>query len=254
MRNTACDLDASLPKNRPDIEIMTISWANVKKYLISRGVSFFTTILRPTSTGTVRLKSNNPFDSPIVDPRYLSTEHGRTIMREAIKIFLRLKDQITCGDDSYPISNPRVPKSESDEDIDAFAEATHFEQEDIDGGSIPLPGVLELLDQIRTGPTTSASGWTVVTSARTRIEVSPYTLSRPPTISPVENPNPDPFATGAKILDVDPRNRTFGNRRRSKRNPRWKGAGTKVLGICTSSEREVVAAAESDWVVRDLKQ
>ena len=27
--------------------------------------------LRPTSVGTVRLKSNNPFDSPVIDPRFV---------------------------------------------------------------------------------------------------------------------------------------------------------------------------------------
>ena len=27
--------------------------------------------LRPTSWGTIRLRSNDPFDSPIIDPRYV---------------------------------------------------------------------------------------------------------------------------------------------------------------------------------------
>ncbi|GJJ10598.1 hypothetical protein Clacol_004825 [Clathrus columnatus] len=112
------DLDASLPKNRPDIEIMPISWADSKKYGTG-GLSFFAVTLRPSSTGTVRLTSKNPVDSPLIDPQYFSTENDCEAMRRGIRFSLRLKDQLVAH--GYPIDDAHVPDSNSDEDIDRFA-------------------------------------------------------------------------------------------------------------------------------------
>ncbi|GJJ10620.1 hypothetical protein Clacol_004847 [Clathrus columnatus] len=111
------DLDASLPENRPDIEIMPISWADTKYK--SGGLSFFTVVLKPSSTGTVRLVSKNPFDSPQADPHWLSTESDCETIRRGVRFALRLKDQIVAQ--GYPIKNINVPDSNSDEDIDRFA-------------------------------------------------------------------------------------------------------------------------------------
>ena len=33
--------------------------------------------LRPTSLGTVRLRSNDPFDSPVIDPRFVDCDVAR---------------------------------------------------------------------------------------------------------------------------------------------------------------------------------
>ncbi|KAF8888804.1 aryl-alcohol oxidase-like protein [Infundibulicybe gibba] len=42
-------------------------------------------VLNPTSRGSLKLKSSNPFDAPIIDPGLLKTEFDRVVMREAVK-------------------------------------------------------------------------------------------------------------------------------------------------------------------------
>ncbi|KAF8888873.1 alcohol oxidase [Infundibulicybe gibba] len=42
-------------------------------------------VLNPTSRGSIKLKSSNPFDAPIIDPALLKTDFDRVVMREAIK-------------------------------------------------------------------------------------------------------------------------------------------------------------------------
>ncbi|KAG6864362.1 hypothetical protein C0991_010220, partial [Blastosporella zonata] len=44
-----------------------------------------TVVLSSTSRGSVMLRSNNPFDSPIIDPAILQSEFDRATMREAVK-------------------------------------------------------------------------------------------------------------------------------------------------------------------------
>ena len=45
---------------------------------------------RPTSTGTVRLKSANPHDPPVIDPRYLSTEHDVAVLVRAARLLAKI--------------------------------------------------------------------------------------------------------------------------------------------------------------------
>ncbi|PPQ71682.1 hypothetical protein CVT26_007649 [Gymnopilus dilepis] len=50
--------------------------------------SFMTMIvvlLTPTSRGTIKLKSNNPFDKPLIDPQYLTTQFDVVAIREGVK-------------------------------------------------------------------------------------------------------------------------------------------------------------------------
>ncbi|KAF8956200.1 hypothetical protein BDZ97DRAFT_1958944 [Flammula alnicola] len=54
--------------------------------------SFLTVVaslLTPTSRGTIKLQSNNPFDKPLIDPRYLTTDFDIFTMREAVRAILR---------------------------------------------------------------------------------------------------------------------------------------------------------------------
>lgn len=41
--------------------------------------------MRPESRGTVRLASSNPNDPPLIDPKYLATDHDWRVMREGLK-------------------------------------------------------------------------------------------------------------------------------------------------------------------------
>ncbi|KAG6888313.1 hypothetical protein C0995_009250 [Termitomyces sp. Mi166 len=44
-----------------------------------------TIVVSPSSRGSITLKSNNPFDAPIIDPGLLKTDFDKLVMREAIK-------------------------------------------------------------------------------------------------------------------------------------------------------------------------
>ena len=42
--------------------------------------------MRPTSRGTITLKSKNPFEAPLIDPNYLSTEDDVVDLRNAFRL------------------------------------------------------------------------------------------------------------------------------------------------------------------------
>lgn len=50
------------------------------------GMTLHACQLRPESRGTVRLRSDDPFAPPLIDPNYLAAEEDRRVMREAVKI------------------------------------------------------------------------------------------------------------------------------------------------------------------------
>ena len=49
-------------------------------------------LLRPESTGTIRLASSNPDDKPIIDPRYFSSDQDLRVVIEGTKIGLALSE------------------------------------------------------------------------------------------------------------------------------------------------------------------
>ena len=49
--------------------------------------------LRPSSRGTIRLRSRDPSAKPIIDPNYLSTEEDRQVAADAIRVTRRLMGQ-----------------------------------------------------------------------------------------------------------------------------------------------------------------
>ena len=52
--------------------------------------SLFPVILRPKSRGYLKLRSRDPHDPPIIEPRYLTHPHDVTTMVEAMKIAMRV--------------------------------------------------------------------------------------------------------------------------------------------------------------------
>jgi choline dehydrogenase-like flavoprotein len=49
--------------------------------------------LRPTSRGTIGLRSTDPADAPVIDPNYLATEEDRRVAADAIRVTRRLMGQ-----------------------------------------------------------------------------------------------------------------------------------------------------------------
>ncbi|KAF8525203.1 HAD-like protein [Hysterangium stoloniferum] len=142
-------------------------------------------------------------------------------------------------------------------------EAVRFEYEVLEGGVIVLPGVHDLLHQIRTSSSARTPGWTIVTSAtnvytskaldQCRLEGPQYAPLITADDVPKGKPDPAPYLTGAKALGVDPRNCLVVEDAVSGIIS-GKAAGARVLAVTTSTTREVVATAEPDWIVSDLKR
>ena len=82
------------------------------------GLGFLCLPLRPKSTGTVRLASSDPFDEPVVDLNYLSSESDIVLLRTAIRFTRQLKEEIVAR--GYRLVDYIVPSSDADADIDAF--------------------------------------------------------------------------------------------------------------------------------------
>ncbi|WP_020683853.1 GMC family oxidoreductase [Marinobacterium rhizophilum] len=53
---------------------------------IKNGWSILSGLARPTSTGSIRLKSNKINDAPIINPNYLATEHDRRVFSQATEL------------------------------------------------------------------------------------------------------------------------------------------------------------------------
>ncbi|OJT02449.1 hypothetical protein TRAPUB_7016 [Trametes pubescens] len=60
-------------------------------------------LLRPSSTGTIRLKSSNPYDAPIIDPQYLSTPHDVSVLVRALRLLSRIARTAPLADMLDPV-------------------------------------------------------------------------------------------------------------------------------------------------------
>jgi choline dehydrogenase len=69
--------------------------------------------LRPTSRGTVRLRSRNPSDPPVIKPNYLSTEEDRRVATSSIRLTRRIAAQPALA--SYH-PNEYLPGSKTGDD------------------------------------------------------------------------------------------------------------------------------------------
>lgn len=53
-------------------------------------VALHAVLLRPTSKGSISLRSSNPFKPPVIDPRYLDTQHDVDVLVRALQLLGRL--------------------------------------------------------------------------------------------------------------------------------------------------------------------
>jgi choline dehydrogenase len=114
----------------PDVQVHFFAGgAGALRYPFSRkpavrfaeGYVFYGSVcqLRPESTGEIALKSADPFDAPVIQANYLSTELDRRTMREGVKLMRELFAQPAFdryrGEEVTP-----GPSVQDDKAIDAF--------------------------------------------------------------------------------------------------------------------------------------
>lgn len=111
-------VDGTSGGSAPDVELLYLAAPYINHGLNPppKGKEVFTLascLLRPQSRGTITLKSTNPYDHPIIDPNYLSSESDLNIHRKCVRLSMRLARQ-------DPLFNKLIfPKSE--ETIDKSA-------------------------------------------------------------------------------------------------------------------------------------
>jgi choline dehydrogenase-like flavoprotein len=86
-------------------------------------ISFTALHMLPLSRGTVTLKSADPNDSPVCDPRFLSTATDRFVMRRAARENMRIVATSPLADEiageAAPLGFPALTNEAPDEEIDA---------------------------------------------------------------------------------------------------------------------------------------
>ncbi|KZP31802.1 GMC oxidoreductase [Athelia psychrophila] len=86
--------DSTSGADGPDIEIVTTPFAYKEHTLIVlpelHTFAMHIVLLRPTSYGNLRLSSANPWDHPIMDPKYCSTEHDVAVLVRGMKLGLKI--------------------------------------------------------------------------------------------------------------------------------------------------------------------
>jgi choline dehydrogenase-like flavoprotein len=88
------------------------------------GIAFGPILLKPRSHGTISLRSAEPTDKPIIDPRYLSDDAGedRATLLQGLRICAEIADSPTLRDRIGPIVRPRNAQNLSDATLeDALA-------------------------------------------------------------------------------------------------------------------------------------
>lgn len=102
------DEDSTSGKGAPDVEVMVapLAWRDHghTPFDVPEPMTITTTVLRPTSKGTVTLKSADPWDKPLIDPRYLTTKHDMEILVRSVRL-------------AYQLTNTEPLKSIIDHDL-----------------------------------------------------------------------------------------------------------------------------------------
>lgn len=76
LNRPAIEYDSTNGPNAPDMEIMVSSYAWKDPSLgpfeiVGEAMSITPVSIRPTSLGEVRLRSADPWDQPVIDPKYV---------------------------------------------------------------------------------------------------------------------------------------------------------------------------------------
>ncbi len=111
--------------DRPDVQLHVVNAVMIDHARVKAdrdGFTIHACQLRPESRGTVTLASPNPFDAPVIDPRYLAEENDRRTMRDSVRMVRSICGQealnLYRGDEMRPGAHVRT-----DAEIDAWIRA-----------------------------------------------------------------------------------------------------------------------------------
>ena len=108
-----------IPENRPDIELMHVPSKCISVVPPGKGVfTFLVTLIRPKSTGTVRLASTDPAIPPSIDLGYFTSTEDYIPLRAGVRLALRICDDVRKQ--GYQLGNLIVPDTDTDDGIDEF--------------------------------------------------------------------------------------------------------------------------------------
>ncbi|KAG6883452.1 hypothetical protein C0993_006066 [Termitomyces sp. T159_Od127] len=115
--------DTTAGPNSPHFEII-VSNGLPAFILPSQGnfLALTTIVVSPSSRGSIKLRSNNPFDAPLIDPALLKSDFDKVAMREAIKSALKFASAPAWN--NYIIGSAAgLAANETDAALDAYAAA-----------------------------------------------------------------------------------------------------------------------------------
>jgi len=93
------------------LNIKDTIWNTIHAEPLSReGMTIFPVLLHPKSKGTVRLRSTNPFDPPIINPNYLAEESDIKTLTEAYIFARRLIHTAALKDWEFQLANRLLPE------------------------------------------------------------------------------------------------------------------------------------------------
>lgn len=61
-----------------------------KPHLYEDTFSYYPVLLRPKSVGFMKLRSSNPFDAPIIDPKYLTHPEDVAVLVDSLKLSIKM--------------------------------------------------------------------------------------------------------------------------------------------------------------------
>ncbi|KAK0185215.1 alcohol oxidase [Armillaria mellea] len=119
------DLDSTLPQNGPDLEIKPMPIygldppPNATTIRVKESVlDFMVCLLRPQSSGVVRLNSPDPYEKASCDLRMLSDPEDLSVLTKGVRFSINLAEQVHAQ--GYPIKTYHRPISDSGKNIEAY--------------------------------------------------------------------------------------------------------------------------------------
>ncbi|KJA17033.1 GMC oxidoreductase [Hypholoma sublateritium FD-334 SS-4] len=115
-------IDPAAGKLSPHYELIFVNyWLDPVHERPATGSYFtiLTALLTPTSRGTVKIQSTNPFDAPLIDPNMLTTKWDLKVLRESVKAAKRFASAPAWN--GYITGTMGKLSSETDEGLDDHA-------------------------------------------------------------------------------------------------------------------------------------